>query len=323
MTLPIPDRPLISVVMPVYNREQYVAQAIQSILAQTYSHFEFIIVDDGSTDDTPRILCEWAARDARIRLVQLEHVGVARASNLGIQHARGEMYARMDSDDISMPQRFAVQLAWMRAHAVEVCGSCMLIFGDTKGPLWFPELHQAIRYELLFRISILLPTMLMPLEILRAHPFDESVRYDNYALCAALAPHYRLGNVPGLLMKHRSHAGQVHVAQEQAFIQNFDRFLPRVFSDLYPSATAQEWERYRHILMQKPFTDIDALAQAGAWLVELSQLPDNLYRQRMAMRWEKTCSVTKPLDPHTVRDIYQKYLLQIFPGAYSDDYRFS
>jgi glycosyltransferase involved in cell wall biosynthesis len=150
MSLGVPDQPLISVVMPVYNAERYVAQAITSILTQTYSHFEFIIVDDGSTDGSATIVRDFAARDARIRPFFPAHSGQARALNTGITTAQGELIAFMEHDDIALPERFAIQLDWMRRTGVVICGGCLKSFGDTDGFWWFPETHKAICHELLF-----------------------------------------------------------------------------------------------------------------------------------------------------------------------------
>src|SRR2546425_12663765 len=100
--------------MPVYNAERYVAEAITSILTQTYPRLEFIIVDDGSTDGSAALVCAFAARDSRIRPFFLAHGGQSRALHAGIATARGELIALMDNDDIALPERFAIQLAWMR-----------------------------------------------------------------------------------------------------------------------------------------------------------------------------------------------------------------
>jgi glycosyltransferase involved in cell wall biosynthesis len=97
--------PSISVVMAVYNDERYVSMAIESILQQTHSQFEFIIVNDGSTDGTLGILEQYAALDSRIQIVNQSNEGLVGALNNGIRHAHGEIIARMDGDDISMPRR--------------------------------------------------------------------------------------------------------------------------------------------------------------------------------------------------------------------------
>ena len=105
--------PAISVVLPVYNAEAYVREAVESILAQTFTDFECIIINDGSTDDSGAILRELARRDARIVLVERPNDGLVSALNEGIKIARAELIARMDADDVAMPERFALQYARM------------------------------------------------------------------------------------------------------------------------------------------------------------------------------------------------------------------
>lgn len=115
------NNPTISVLMSVYNGQRYVAEAVESILNQTYSDFEFIIIDDGSTDRSLRILQRYARGDERIRLVSRPNTGYIDALNEMLTMARGKLIARMDADDVSLPQRFERQLAFMRAHPQTVC----------------------------------------------------------------------------------------------------------------------------------------------------------------------------------------------------------
>src|SRR5262245_3590276 len=107
------DSPLISVIMPVYNAERYVADAVESILGQTFQDFEFLIFDDGSQDGSLAILGKYASQDARIRLFAKPHSGYVAWLSEGIRLARGEFIARMDADDISLPQRLARQSAFL------------------------------------------------------------------------------------------------------------------------------------------------------------------------------------------------------------------
>jgi hypothetical protein len=106
--------PPVSVVMPVYNQERFLPQALGSILQQTERDFEFVIVDDGSTDGTRDILAR--LRDPRVRIIDAEHGGFIAALRLGIAAARGKWIARMDSDDVCPPFRLEQQLAFLQAH---------------------------------------------------------------------------------------------------------------------------------------------------------------------------------------------------------------
>ncbi len=117
----------VTVLMPVYNGERYVATAIDSILAQTHSAFEFLIIDDGSTDATPEILAGYAARDARIRVVRQENRGQAASLNRGLALARHAWVAIIDHDDVSLPERLERQLALVaREPEVVVVGSYVI-----------------------------------------------------------------------------------------------------------------------------------------------------------------------------------------------------
>ena len=108
--------PKVSVVMSVYNGERLLRQAVESILNQTFPDFEFIVVDDGSTDGTAEILSGYAKADPRLCVVTQENRGLIRSLNRAIGMARGEYIARMDADDISMPERLAVQVHWLDTH---------------------------------------------------------------------------------------------------------------------------------------------------------------------------------------------------------------
>src|SRR5487761_1677094 len=108
--------PRCSVLMPVYNAERYVGHAVESILRQTWHDFEFLIIDDGSTDRSPEMLRAYAERDPRILLVSRANTGYLRALNEGWPLCRGEYVARMDADDVAMPERLQRQIAFLDAH---------------------------------------------------------------------------------------------------------------------------------------------------------------------------------------------------------------
>jgi hypothetical protein len=113
---PSDPAPALSVTMAVLNAERYLAQAVESVLRQSFADFEFIIIDDGSTDRSPAILREFAGRDARIRVISRPTQGIPRTRNEALRASRGEFIAIMDADDIAGPDRFAKQLAYLQAH---------------------------------------------------------------------------------------------------------------------------------------------------------------------------------------------------------------
>ncbi|MFD1958687.1 glycosyltransferase family 2 protein [Novosphingobium panipatense] len=142
--------PRVSVLLPCYNGAAYLEEAVRSILLQTFADFELIVVDDGSTDATADILARMGRRDPRLRVVRQPNGGIVAALNTAIAHARGEYIARMDADDVSFPERFAFQVAWLDAHPATVLvggyavgdprptpASVRTTGGATRAPIWW------------------------------------------------------------------------------------------------------------------------------------------------------------------------------------------
>lgn len=127
------EQPLISVVMPTYNCKKYVSQAIDSILNQTYQNFEFIIVDGHSTDGTELILNDYSLKDKRVKIIKDERKGIGAALKLGCSMAKGDYIARMDSDDIALPQRFEKEIEILRKNKELVLVSSSAIYIDERG----------------------------------------------------------------------------------------------------------------------------------------------------------------------------------------------
>lgn len=126
--------PRVSVVLPVYNAATTVARAVESVRAQTYADWELVVVDDGSMDGTREILREFARVDARIRLIERPHAGVAAAANAAAEAARGEFIAQLDADDVAWPERLAAQVEFLTApenRDVGVVG-CGVEFGGDR-----------------------------------------------------------------------------------------------------------------------------------------------------------------------------------------------
>lgn len=296
--------------MPVFNAEPYLAETIESILRQTLSEFEFIIVDDGSTDASSEIIRRYAAQDGRIRPLLGEHRGQGAAANAGIALARGDFIARMDSDDLSLPERLATQLAWMDRTGVEICGSQVQTFGAEETVWWFPEIHAAIINELFFRPGLMQPSIILRADVLRRNPYHEQAAFDDYELWTRLAPHHTMGNVPEVLLRYRRHATQIHVVRAQQFNDEFRRYRFRYFYARYPGTPLSDCLALARISDHLPMKDLGQLTRAGRWLVDLAQPPDQRLRARMAKRWRETCERSAALGTE-VADISRSVERQI------------
>lgn len=148
-------KPLISVIMPVYNPGVFLVDAIESILNQTYKNFEFIIVDDASTDNSWKIIKSYAKTDKRIKCFRNPiNLGVSLTSNIAISKAKGKFIARMDSDDVSAPTRFQKQVKFLLKHpkTIIVGGQCTIIdeSGQTIGYKTFPLSPHSALLDMLF-----------------------------------------------------------------------------------------------------------------------------------------------------------------------------
>lgn len=289
MSIESSDAPLISVVMPVFNGAPFLAESIGSILAQTYANIEFVIVEDGSTDNSARIVRDYAARDARIRPLFTANRGAQRARNLGVAAAQGELIAHLDQDNIALKERLATQLAWMRKNYVDVCGTCISVFGDSQHLQWYPEKHADILRQFLFRTAMVHSTTMLPAQIAKANPFDERVTYGGYELLTRLAAQYRLGNVPQVLLKYRTHPRQSTAIFRDAVRNDQHRFRERLFHVMFPQATAEDYAAIARVADQEPFPDLLELERAGKWLVRLADTRDNFLRERMTDRWRLAC----------------------------------
>lgn len=209
----------VSVVMSVYNGEKYVKTAVESILAQTFTDFEFIIINDGSTDGTARILSNY--QDARVRLTHQEHLGLTRTLNRGIRMARGEYIARMDVDDISLSERLKKQVDFLEDNPdVGVVGTAYYEIdseGRTIGRKIFPvedeELRKAlIRYNPLFHGSVMIRKSVFD----QVGLYNESfIRAQDYELWFRIARHFKLANLPDLLAMRRYEDMNISVSAEK------------------------------------------------------------------------------------------------------------
>lgn len=205
------DKPTISVVLPVYNGEKYLAEAIESVLTQTFEDFELIIINDGSKDNSLSIIKRYMSQDKRIKLIDRENKGLVYSLNEGVSQARGLFIARMDADDICLPARFEEQINYMQTHKLDLCGSWIQPFTEDKMlPIRkHPESHEDITIAMIFFNCLAHPSMMIKSNIFTNLNYDNEVAEDYQLWCRAILRGYRVGNTPKVLLMYRVHAQQI------------------------------------------------------------------------------------------------------------------
>jgi glycosyltransferase involved in cell wall biosynthesis len=216
--------PRVSVIMAVYNAEPWLAEAVDSVLGQTYGDFELVVIDDGSLDATPEILGR--LRDPRLRVVRQRQSGQTPALNHGLRLSRGALIARMDGDDVALPDRLARQVAFLDAHPdVGLLGTACREISATGAvirtiipPAEDPEIRRILIRENPFTHSAVM---------FRRTVLDASGRYDegfvvaqDYDLWLRMSRLTRLANLPEPLVLRRLAPGQLSSARENTRLRD-------------------------------------------------------------------------------------------------------
>lgn len=271
--------PRITVLLPVYNGEKFIGEAVRSVLGQSFTDFELLLIDDGSTDRTPEILAGFA--DPRLRIIRLpENDGRVAALNLGIRESRSEFIARMDADDLCLPRRFERQVAFLNAHpGVAVCGTWIREFGDRRHAHRLPVQPDQIRARLFFRWAMAHPTLMMRRAFLETHAIrysDEFPHAEDLELLLRTADLTLLANIPEILLLYRAHV------QQASYLHAWDQLEARAILSvrqlrlLAPGVTAEEEDFHRRLVLGD--FDASSLARAEDWLLRLER--ENLTKGR-------------------------------------------
>jgi len=215
--------PYVSVVMPVYNGEKYLREAVESILAQTFRNFELIAVDDGSTDDSASILASYHQQDERIViLTHSKNQGIVSALNRGLKIARGKYIARMDADDVSLPERFERQIEFLEAHPkVGILGSEAL-FIDSQGQEIARMVHErndlTIRWTSLLANVFFHPTVMIRRAVLTENNlcYQSGIKSgQDYDLWLHLLEHTQGANLDRPLVRYRVYPESISSRNKQ------------------------------------------------------------------------------------------------------------
>lgn len=288
--------PLVTVLMPIYNGKKHVREAIESILGQTFENFDFLIMDDGSTDGSQDIIASYT--DRRIKLHTADkNQGIARTLNHGIALAQGSYIARMDADDISMPERLEKQVDFMENHPeVGLLGSGVMKIKKSrksKAVSW-PTTDAEIKIDLLFQNPFFHPSIMARTQLLKHTGYDLTQPYaQDYGLWVALAPKTNFANLCAPLLKYRAHEGQVTKTkgEQQAAIAREIR--KNYLGSLFPGITIQELATHNAIAERNRTID---LSEAQLWLEKLvsinkalNRFPEDIFETMIARKWWNCC----------------------------------
>lgn len=219
-------KPVVSVLMPAFNVEKYVSTAIESVLNQTFTDFEFIVLDDGSSDETAKIIDSYA--DARMKKVFLaENKGLVSARNTLVEMAQGEYIAFLDSDDIADPKRLAVQLQYLQTHGLDLCGTDHWVLHQANGKIKRSKQRHSdadIRAMISVCSPLCNPSVMGRAEVFKKTPYlPGNDGAEDYVMWVKLAlAGNKFGNVPENLITYRVHANQISQVQNSKVNTIFD-----------------------------------------------------------------------------------------------------
>lgn len=300
--------PLVSVLMPVYNGEKYLAEAVESILSQTFADFEFLIINDASRDRTVEIIESYG--DPRIRLVHNEtNLKLIATLNKGIELARGKYIARMDADDISLPNRLERQIKFLEANpSIAVCGCWVDMIGEDQGKVWkFPVEPDEIKARLLFENCISHPGATVRKSILEHPPIRYNPAYphvEDWEFWCHISMNHRIYNIPEALLQYRLNDNSVsQVYKDEQTYNNRKVFVPYL-NRLGIEPTEEEIDTHRRFNFEAwPFTpDKEFIQRCQQWLLKLQAAnrergiyAEPAFTNQLAQKWYLICSRSRNL----------------------------
>jgi len=294
--------------MSVHNGEAYLREAVDSVLGQTMPDFEFLVIDDGSTDGSPELLRSYG--DPRIRFFACaSRSGLAATLNRGFDLARGDYIARMDCDDVCLPERLARQAAFLDLNpGTGACGTWVELIGERAGEIWrYPTEPDVVRCGLLFESTLAHPSVMFRREMLlmaslRYDPaFPRAQDYEFWVRCSQRFPVANLGEV---LLLYRRHAGQAgrHDAGGQRISANCVRLAQLRGLGIEPAE--EELALHERLARWELEGSKRFVEDAGKWLMKLKAAndrcalyPEPSFSKVLGDRWFHVCHAATGLGP--------------------------
>ena len=309
--------------MPVYNAGKFLREAIDSILAQSFSDFEFLIIDDGSTDGSQSIIRSYD--DSRIRFVQNErNLGVARTLNKGFLLAQGMYIARMDGDDISEPERLRKQVDFFESDKqLGLCGSWALMFDRRHRYVErYPVGSDCIRASILFRNPFAHPSVMMRTAMFKKHGLmynPNCLAAQDYELWSHCVNVFPVDNIPEPLVRFR--INKLGVSHTRFSLSNKQALLIQrhELSKLRVEVTDEELRFHRDVGNGAGVSSLEELKRAVEWLSKLISINSNtqIYsdkglREAAAASWFRVCLNSSGIGLDVTRQYRKSFLYNYY-----------
>jgi glycosyltransferase involved in cell wall biosynthesis len=313
--------PRVTILMAVRDGARYLDEALRSIIGQSFADWEFIVVDDGSTDDSAAILERHRHADARLRVVTQPALGLAASLNRGLRMARGTYVARMDADDVSRPDRLAVQVALMDARPeLGLCGTWIETFGTGPSSVrQYPVDDASIRSWMLFESVLAHPSVMLRRNLFERHGLEyDGTMFpaDDYDLWVRASRYMTLANVPQALLRYRLHPQQVVQKHEDLKRRTARRVRMGQLTGLGLFPSEEEVDLHQALSMWNLARTRERISAAHAWLLKLveanqacSLYPQAAFRRVVAQRWSALCTGATPLGLWTLKTFWRSPLL--------------
>jgi len=314
--------PLVTVLMPVYNGEKYLKKSIESILNQTFKDFEFLVIDDGSTDKSVEIIKSF--NDTRIRLEHNKvNLGLIKTLNNGLVLSRGKYIARMDCDDISLPKRLSAQVNFMEKHPeIGVCGSWVEVIGlEKKFINKYPQKHEEARAYLLFNTPLAHPAVIIRKDVLERYhlKYDENYTHaEDYELWSRIIDHTKISNIPKVLLHYRMHPESVSKKNSSAQTENSNNVRLKLLNGLGINPTPTELDIHRRFVCPNYLNPKDFISQLEIWFYKMLSSNETamIYEQNyltkiISSRWLNACNSNANLGFWVIKKFWQSPLKKI------------
>lgn len=293
--------PKVTVLMPVYNGEKYLKDAIDSILNQTFNDFEFLIINDGSTDKSVEIIESY--NDSRIKLINNKvNIGVSASRNECMDIALGEYIAFMDCDDISLPKRLQIQVRFMNKNPeVGICGSWIKVFGDKKLIHKYPTTSEEIKCSMLFYPPFAQPTVMIRKNLFKKYNlyYDKNNNFaEDYKLWTIACKYFPIANINEVLLYYRCHTIQAsnclddvkYNAHKEIWINQLKEL------DIENLLTDKDLSIHNGIATRNYKYNEEYLKQCEKWLLHLKKqnYEKNIFNKKvfaniLAEKWQIIC----------------------------------